>query len=583
MPSGATLTLYDDGSFDYDPAPDHSGVEHFDYVIQNANGFTSDAYASINIQGVADTPNVPTGITSTIVDEDTTSAVVDITSTQGDGDGSETLRYSFSGIPAGYSVTDGTRVFLSTGSGDIAYLDGWGIDTMSVIPPSPDQHSDVDVVLQLTVDSTEPNGSTTSASQDLTFTFAAVADAPVLTVTSGNAGPGALMNISPLVAATLVDTDGSEEIIEYQFSNIPAGATFYIGATAQTPVGGVVTVAAADLPSLRLQTPIPLGNYTVDVMAVASEVNAENQVSVLSANSTVKTLAFSVDNIDDPVVANDDLFVSYAGQTTVLNPLGNDDVPDGGPVITQVDGQNILAGQTIVLGSGAGTVTLNLDGTLTFVGAANLSGQETFTYIVTDADGSIDTATISIDAPTWTITGDATVPEGSSASYTITLDAVPPMGTPISVDISAINVDTTSTDYADIAAAVQTAADASPNFTFDGTTLTYSGDYASQSLAGANFQDISSDPSATALGIGLWDPTQVGIGFDFDFYGETYSDLYVSDFGILEPSVRHRPVVPVPIRTPVSLQVHRWVDCPPSLPSGTSSAWTGPTAMTSIP
>ena len=170
---------------------------------------------------------------------------------------------------------------------------------------------------------------------------------------------------------------------------------------------------------------------------------------------------------------------------------------------------------------------------MTFVGAANLSGQETFTYIVTDADGSIDTATISIDAPTWTITGDATVPEGSSASYTITLDAVPPMGTPISVDISAINVDTTSTDYADIAAAVQTAADASPNFTFDGTTLTYSGDYASQSLAGANFQDISSDPSATALGIGLWDPTQVGMGFDFDFYGETYSDLYVSDFGIL--------------------------------------------------
>ena len=41
---------------------------------------------------------------------------------------------------------------------------------------------------------------------------------------------------------------------------------------------------------------------------------------------------------------------AYAGQTVVLNPLGNDDVPDGGPVITQVDGQNIPSGQTIVSG-----------------------------------------------------------------------------------------------------------------------------------------------------------------------------------------------------------------------------------------
>ena len=60
-------------------------------------------------------------------------------------------------------------------------------------------------------------------------------------------------------------------------------------------------MSAAHLSSLRLETPIRLGNYTVDVVAVASEITAENQVCVLSASSTVATLSFTVDNIDDPV------------------------------------------------------------------------------------------------------------------------------------------------------------------------------------------------------------------------------------------------------------------------------------------
>ena len=76
--------------------------------------------------------------------------------------------------------------------------------------------------------------------------------------------------------------------------------------------------------------------------------------------------------------------------------------------------------------------------------------------------------------------------------------------------ISAVGheTDTTLADYGDLAAAVQAAADASTNFTFDGTTLTYTADYDSTQVAGSNFQDISSDPSATALNIGLFDPTR---------------------------------------------------------------------------
>ena len=532
MPSGATLILFADGTFEYQPLADFSGVEHFNYVVENTNGFNTQSYAAINIQGVADTPVLPVGLVSSAADEDTVSGIVDLTSTQGDGDGSETLRYSVAGIAAGYTLSDGTRNFLSSGTGDIAYLDGWDVDAIFLIPPGPDQHSDADVTVQLTVEASEPNGSATSASEDVVFRFDAVADAPDLAVGTGSAGPGAMMNISPLIAASLIDIDGSEVLLEYQFSSIPAGATFFVGSTAQTPVAGVVTIAAADLAALRLQVPVALNTYTVNVMAVSRESNAENQVSQLTANSTVEVLSFTVDNIDDPVVANDDTYTVFSGQTVVLNPLGNDDVPDGGGIITAIDGTPIATGGTVTV-TGVGDVTLNADGTITFTADTSFSGQASFSYEINDVDASVDTGTITVNAPTWTLTGDAAVAEGAAASYTITLDAVPPMGSPIAVDISAINIDTTDADYADLAAAIQTAADAAPYFSFDGVTLSYSADYDSQSQSGSNFQDISSNLSANALGLGIFDPAQVGIGFDFDFYGQSYSELYVSDFGIL--------------------------------------------------
>ena len=533
LPSGAMVTLFDDGSFEYVPLADYSGVEYFDYTVRNVNGFIGQSYAAINIQGVADDAVLPVGLISGAADEGNQSATVDLTSVQGDSDGSESLQYSLSQVPSGFVVTDGVESYTSTGLADIVDLEGWDLTTVSLIPPGSAADSDLDVTIQLIVDSTEPNGSTSSETGNVTFRFDAVADVPLLTLTNGSAGPGAMMNLSPLISASVVDNDGSEEIASYQFSNIPPGATLFIGAVAQAQSGGIVTVSAADFAALRLQAPTGLATYTMDVTAISAEVNAENEITTFSVPSTTETLTFTVDNVDDPVLARDDSYLVFSGQTTILNPLGNDDAPDGGPVITSVDGQTIAIGQTRSLTGGVGDVTLNADGTLTFSAASSFTGQASFSYEMEDVDGSTDSATVVLNAPTWTITGDATAGEGASASYTIVLDAVPPMGTPVSVDIDAINVDTVSTDYGDLAAAVQVAADASPYFAFDGTTLTYVAEYESSLVSGSDFQDISSDPSATALGIGLFDPTQVNIGFDFEFYGESYNDLHVSDFGLL--------------------------------------------------
>ncbi|MBX9824727.1 MAG: cadherin-like domain-containing protein [Xanthobacteraceae bacterium] len=105
--------------------------------------------------------------------------------------------------------------------------------------------------------------------------------------------------------------------------------------------------------------------------------------------------------------------------SVTINVLSNDADFEGHALgITQVDGQAISVGGTVVLASGA-TVTLNANQTLTYDPAnafQGLNGGETgndsFTYTVTDSQGAVSSpATVSLaidgawEAPTYTVNG----------------------------------------------------------------------------------------------------------------------------------------------------------------------------------
>ena len=72
------------------------------------------------------------------------------------------------------------------------------------------------------------------------------------------------------------------------------------------------------------------------------------------------------------------------------------------------------------------------------------------------------------DAGDWTITGDASVSEGANANYTISVGGAYANGQSISVDVTLADVDTDSSDYADLDAAVSSAVAA---YTGPGTYL----------------------------------------------------------------------------------------------------------------
>ena len=88
------------------------------------------------------------------------------------------------------------------------------------------------------------------------------------------------------------------------------------------------------------------------------------------------------DSIQTVALAMDDKINVVANSTRTFDILANDTALNGSLTITQINGQNVVAGQTITLTSGQ-TVTLNADGTIT-VQANGVIGLENLTYTVSD-------------------------------------------------------------------------------------------------------------------------------------------------------------------------------------------------------
>ncbi|MBI2380198.1 MAG: retention module-containing protein, partial [Gammaproteobacteria bacterium] len=84
--------------------------------------------------------------------------------------------------------------------------------------------------------------------------------------------------------------------------------------------------------------------------------------------------------------ANPDAVTTDEDTPLTINVLGNDTDPEGDP----------LSVVSAAVTSGEGTVTINPDGTLSFVPAPNTSGTVVITYTITDGQGGSSTSTVTI-------------------------------------------------------------------------------------------------------------------------------------------------------------------------------------------
>jgi VCBS repeat-containing protein len=103
-----------------------------------------------------------------------------------------------------------------------------------------------------------------------------------------------------------------------------------------------------------------------------------------------------------PPVAVDDSASTPEDTPVTLNLLGNDSDPEADPLtITRLNGQAVVPGSAIALsdtdGTAAGVLTLNPDGTVSFVPALNFHGAVDFSYTIADGQGGTATANAHID------------------------------------------------------------------------------------------------------------------------------------------------------------------------------------------
>ncbi|EHA1125584.1 tandem-95 repeat protein, partial [Vibrio navarrensis] len=130
-----------------------------------------------------------------------------------------------------------------------------------------------------------------------------------------------------------------------------------------------------------------------------------------SSVSLAATVSVNIGSVNDAPVASADTLTFDEDVTSTLDVLSNDsDIEDGSFTASSITLQDLGQGEGVY---SFATVSVNADGTLNIVPAANVNGQHSFTYTLTDSSQAV------------------------SASATVTLNITPVNDAPVAVDNSA--------------------------------------------------------------------------------------------------------------------------------------------------
>ncbi|MCE4555368.1 matrixin family metalloprotease [Roseateles cellulosilyticus] len=161
----------------------HPHYAHIGFKAYDGELYSPAASLVIDIAAVADAPTLPiTGGATVIGLEDMALALHTIVAGLVDNDGSESLVLTLTGLPDGFTLTDGSHSFTPSAAQRVVNLSGWQLDALVLTAPRDFNGS---VTLQLQATAIEgATGSYATTTQALSAEFVAVADAPALTLTA---------------------------------------------------------------------------------------------------------------------------------------------------------------------------------------------------------------------------------------------------------------------------------------------------------------------------------------------------------------------------------------------------------------
>ncbi|SCA57729.1 putative Outer membrane adhesin like proteiin [Candidatus Terasakiella magnetica] len=432
QPDNGSVSINEDGTVTYTPDEDWNGTESFTYTVTDDDGETATATVTMTVNPENDDPIVgeielPAGTeyqTYTVTEEqllanttDVDSSNLDVTSITGgsnltindNGDGTWTIISDEEGLESiEFTVSDGENEVSQTTTINFADVDNTAVDdTASTTQGEPVTLNVADL---LENDNIIDGGTITSVQGAENGTVSLSEDGTTVTFTPAEGYDGSAASFT----YTVTDEDGEtttatvnvdvadldNTLVDDAASlNEDGSKTLNVLSNDQIVDGGEVTsVSQPDNGTVSINddgtvtyTPDEDWNGTESFTYTVTDDDGE------TATATV-TMTVNPEN-DDPI-AVDDISTTDEDQPVVINLLGNDTDLDGDTLsITKIDGQDIVAGETITLSDGSGTVTLNDDGTVTYDPADDLAGDVDFSYTISDGQGGTDTATatVSID------------------------------------------------------------------------------------------------------------------------------------------------------------------------------------------
>ena len=397
--SQGTVTMNTDGTFVYTPDADYNGADSFTYTVTDINGLNETRTVDIDVIGQVDAVDDSFTVAEDLVlNEDvSTNDTFDAGATyaynadadhgtvimNADGTFSFTPDADFNGTDSfTYTVTDSfntkeTRtVTINVDAIDDAVDDSFITDEDTVLSADVSENDTFSAVATYVYDNNATNG-TVSMNADGTFTYTPNSDfngtdSFTYTVTDSN-GEVETRTVSLNVGATddAADDDFITEEDTTLTADVSANDTFvtavtYIyndnathGTVSMNPDGTFEYEPNADYNGLDTFT------YTVTDTQGASE----------TRNVTV-TISATTDAADDNYTTDEDTFLN-------ADVSGNDTFNAAATYAYNADVND-------------GTVSMNADGTFTYIPDADFNGTDTFTYTVTDVNGTDEIHTVSI-------------------------------------------------------------------------------------------------------------------------------------------------------------------------------------------
>jgi large repetitive protein len=419
------------GTITYTPNPNFNGTDTITYRISDGQGGFADATVTVTIAAVNDAPTArPLDPQSNL---DAEVVAVSVANRFADGDG-DALSFSATGLPAGLSIDPATGMISGTIDRSASQMNGGvynvsvtasdgrgGIVTQSfawmVTNPAPiatndsaSTNEDTPVIINVLGNDRDPDG------DPLTVTSAQAGNGSVIINADGTLTytPNAGFNGADTITYEISDGQGGTAVatvritindvndtpvssaIANQTNLDSQNVTLPVAGAFSDPDGDALTYGATGLPpGLSINATTGIISGTIDNSA--SQTNGGVYSITVTASdgrggTTSTTFSWTITN-PTPTATND---IATTNEDTAqrIDVLANDVDPDRDPLIVT----SAVAGR--------GTVVINPDGSLQYTPEADFNGTDTIIYEITDSEGGISTATVTVtvtavnDAPT---------------------------------------------------------------------------------------------------------------------------------------------------------------------------------------